>query len=84
MSDSIYYVLGGLLALYTVSAFLFLVMDNRSPQSTFAWLFLLYIFPPGGMLIYLLFGRGRHAFSDEARLMKQFVGGDLSQPLASW
>ncbi len=84
MSDSIYYVLGGLLALYTVSAFLFLVMDNRSPQSTFAWLFLLYIFPPGGMLIYLLFGRGRHAFSNEARLMKQFVGGDLSQPLASW
>ncbi len=81
---TIYTILGGLLALYAIGAYVFLVIDNRSPQSTFAWLFLFYIFPLGGVLIYVLFGRGRHAFSDENKLLKQIIGGDLSKPPAFW
>ncbi|MCI0643400.1 MAG: cardiolipin synthase [Chloroflexi bacterium] len=83
-TTTIYYLLAGLLALYALGAYIFLVIDNRSPQSTFAWLFLFYIFPLGGIVIYALFGRGHHAFSDESKLLKQIVGGDLSQPLAPW
>jgi cardiolipin synthase len=71
-------------ALYVIAAYVFLVIDNRSPQSTFAWLFLFYILPLGGMLIYLLFGRGRHAFSDENKLLKQVIGDELSKPLVPW
>ena len=36
----------------------FLVLENRSPQSTFAWLFLMLGFPIGGLVLYTLFGRG--------------------------
>jgi cardiolipin synthase len=55
---------------YAVSVAIFLVLENRTPQSTFAWLFLLLIFPFGGLTIYFMFGRNRHAFSNERRLVK--------------
>jgi cardiolipin synthase len=57
-----------LLGAYTLSVAIFLLLENRSPQSTFAWLFLLLAFPLGGLVIYVLFGRGRHAFSRERGL----------------
>ena len=50
---------------YALVVAAFLILENRSPQSTFAWLFLLVVFPVGGLLIYLMFGRSRHAFSGE-------------------
>ena len=51
-----------LAGLYALSIAVFLIRENRSPQSTFAWLFLLLLFPIGGLLIYMLFGRGWKAF----------------------
>ena len=83
-TTTIYFILSGLAGLYVIAAYVFLVIDNRSPQSTFAWLFLFYIFPLGGILIYTLFGRDRHAFSDENKLLKQVITDDLSQPLTPW
>lgn len=77
----IYTILGGLLVLYIIGAYIFLVIDNRSPQSTFAWLFLFYIFPLGGVLIYVLFGRSRYSFSDENKLLKQVVEDNPNSPL---
>jgi cardiolipin synthase len=59
---------------YALSVGAFLILENRSPQSTFAWLFLLLIFPFGGLIIYVMFGRGRHAFSRERSLMKVMAG----------
>jgi cardiolipin synthase len=56
-------VLTAVVSLYALSIAVFLVLENRSPQSTFAWLFLLVLFPLGGLIIYAMFGRGRHAFS---------------------
>src|SRR5688500_9939220 len=56
-------VLSVLVGAYAVSVGTFLLLENRSPQSTFAWLFLFLVFPIGGLVIYALFGRSRHAFS---------------------
>ena len=55
---------------YVLSVTAFLALQNRSPQSTFAWVLLFVLFPPGALLTYIMFGRGRHAFSREATTAK--------------
>ncbi len=71
-------VLTTLVGLYAFGVAVFLILDNRSPQSTFAWLFLLLAFPMGGLVIYMMFGRGRHAFSREKRLTNLLEGTTLA------
>ena len=65
--------------LYSISVVIFIIMENRSPQSTFAWMLLFLIFPVGGLTIYLLFGRDWKAFSRANRLVRQELGGDLER-----
>lgn len=65
------------LGLYALTVAAFLVLENRSPQSTFAWLFLLLVFPVGGLIVYALFGRSWHAFSRERALTKLVEGSTL-------
>src|SRR4029434_8491647 len=48
----------------------FLALQNRSPQSTFAWVLLFVLLPPAAFLTYIMFGRGRHAFSRELTVTK--------------
>jgi cardiolipin synthase len=72
-------VLTGAVGLYALSVAIFLILENRSPQSTFAWLFLLLVFPFGGLIIYVLFGRDRHAFSRQKGLTKQLEGTALAR-----
>ena len=51
-----------------------MALQNRSPQSTFAWVLLFVLFPPGALLTYIMFGRGRYAFSRQrttAKLLEQ-------------
>src|SRR5215203_2886817 len=67
-------VLTTLVGTYAITVAVFLILENRSPQSTFAWLFLLILVPLGGIAIYALFGRGRHAFS-RARVLRSLVQG---------
>jgi len=62
-----------LFAIYIVIVAGIILLDNRSPQSTFAWLFLMLTFPILGFFIYILFGRGYKAFSRENRLER--IGG---------
>lgn len=71
--------LTGIVGLYALAVAVFLILENRSPQSTFAWLFLLLIFPIGGVAIYVLFGRGRHAFSRQKGLTKLLEGTSLAR-----
>jgi len=52
-----------------------IVLDNRTPQSTFAWLFLMLTLPFLGFVVYILFGRNYKAFSNEDKLARM---GDLS------
>lgn len=71
-----------LLSTYVLTTSFFLILQNRSPQSTFAWLFLLLVFPVGGLLIYVMFGRGRRAFSRERNLAKLLEGTTVADRVA--
>jgi len=66
--------------LYVAAVAVFILLDNRSPQSTFAWLFLLITLPGIGLLIYIFFGRGRHVFTGRD-LSRQIIGTELNQAL---
>jgi hypothetical protein len=65
------------IVIYIIGVIIFILLDNRSPQSTFAWLFLMLTFPFLGFLIYVLFGRNYKAFSNETKLARL---GKLSSP----
>ena len=66
-----------LVILYAVSIGIFLILENRSPQSTFAWLFILLLVPPAGLILYAMFGRSWHAFSRKGSL-RRLMRGDLA------
>jgi cardiolipin synthase A/B len=70
------------IAAYALSVAIFLILENRSPQSTFAWLFLLLVLPLGGLLLYLFFGRSRHAFSHRGVLKRLLEGTTLAERAA--
>lgn len=70
-------VLTVLVGVYAAVIAVFLVLENRSPQSTFAWLFLMLGFPLGGLIIYTLFGRGWKAFSRKNQLHTLIEGTSL-------
>lgn len=67
-----------LIVLYAVSIGIFLIMENRSPHSTMAWLFILLLVPPVGLLLYAMFGRSWHAFSRKRELRK-LMHGELAE-----
>jgi len=61
------------LGVYGLAASVFLIAENRRPQATLAWI-LVFFFAPGiGLVIYILFGRDRKAFSRESRLLRQEI-----------
>jgi cardiolipin synthase len=68
-------------ALYTLASAIFIILENRSPSSTFAWLFLFVTVPIFGVLVYMFVGRSWHAFALEQRLNRQEFGTGLSEPL---
>jgi cardiolipin synthase len=68
---------------YALAIAVFLILENRSPQSTFAWLFLLLVFPFGGLIIYMLVGRNRHAFSRKHTIAKLLEGTTLAERSAA-
>jgi cardiolipin synthase len=75
-------IVAAVFAVYTLSVSLFLVLENRSPQSTFAWLLLFVAVPIVGVLIYFFFGgRGPRAFSQQDDLIKHGLGGGLYQAI---
>ena len=65
------------IAVYAALIAVFLVLENRTPSSTFAWLFLMLGFPGGGLIIYTLFGRGWKAFSRKNQLHTLIEGTSL-------
>jgi cardiolipin synthase len=60
-----------LLAVYALVVSVFLLMENRRPQSTLAWMLVLFFAPGIGLLIYLFFGRDNKAFSKQKKLLMQ-------------
>lgn len=60
--------------LYGIIMAVYVVLENRHPQSTYAWLMTLLLFPIGGLLLYYFVGRGWRAFSRENELIRQALG----------
>lgn len=59
------------IGLYAIVTGIFLISENRRPQSTLAWM-LAFVFAPGiGVVLYILFGRNRKAFAGRNRIMTQ-------------
>jgi cardiolipin synthase len=75
--DTLLMIASAVVAVYIVIATIFIIMENRTPQSTFAWLFLFLTLPLVGVIIYIFFGRGRHAFSQETHLARQEMGSEI-------
>ena len=63
-------ILNLLFVIYIIIVVGVIVLDNRTPKSTFAWLFLMITFPVLGFIIYIMFGRSYKAFSNEAKLAR--------------
>jgi cardiolipin synthase len=80
--SSVSAVLTGTLALYALVATSFIILENRRPQATLAWM-LVFFFAPGiGLLVYIFFGRDRKAFSRRSRLLMQDLEAN-ARPLLS-
>lgn len=67
---------------YIGAASLFMILQNRRPQATFAWIFSFIVLPAVGPLIYLLFGRDLKGFSRAKRLARQGPRSELAPSLA--
>lgn len=75
-------IFSALYIVYVIAAFIFLIMDRRSPQSTFAWMFLVVAFPILGLIIYIMTGRSWRAFSRENYYVRRDVGPKVRALLA--
>ena len=71
------------ITIYVFVVMVIIVMDNRPPQSVFAWLFLLLAFPVIGVIIYLFFGRGHRAFTSDEKLAHNAMAGEV-ESVAGW
>jgi cardiolipin synthase len=78
MSPVLYWVA----ALYLAATTIFIVLENRRPQSTFAWMLLFLSFPVFGVIIYLLFGRNRRVFGRQRKLVRQNLLDHIASLLA--
>jgi len=63
--------LGWFFAAYALLTGVYIVLENRRPQATLAWMLLFLGLPGIGLVIYFLFGRDRKAFSREHKLARQ-------------
>lgn len=72
---------GVILFLYVIAAAIYIIMENRTPQSTFAWLFVFIAFPLIGIIVYHFFGHGWRAFSQEKKIARQELGSELLRDL---
>jgi len=71
------------LALYALVTGVFLISENRRPQSTLAWMLVLFFAPGFGLLVYFLFGRDQKAFSNQSKLLNQDLQTDAIPLLSS-
>ena len=70
-----------LFVLYLIAVAFFLVLENRRPQSTYAWLLAFVAFPVIGFLLYVFLGRGWKLFSQEKKLARNAIGDEFAKTL---
>lgn len=66
---------------YALGVVVFLVMDRRTAQSTFAWLLFMLALPIVGLVIYVMTGRSWRAFSREMLYVRKDIGGEVLSTL---
>ena len=71
-----------LLTFYALVMSIFVIRENRRPQSTLAWMLVLFFAPGIGLVIYLFFGRDGKAFSKRSKLLMQDLEAN-ARPLLS-
>ncbi len=76
------YVVWLIYTVYLVAASVFIVMDNREPSDTFAWILSFLALPVIGLVLYFFFGRNTEILSQKQRLVQQEIGTALTQQLA--
>jgi hypothetical protein len=79
----IYTILSIAITIYVVCVAIFIIRENRSPQSTYGWLLAFVAFPVIGLLVYYFLGRGSKTFSQETRMTHEVVDGDFKRMLQS-
>jgi cardiolipin synthase len=67
---------------YLVGTAFFLILQNRRPQGTLAWMLSFAVLPALGPILYLLFGRDRKGFSRARTLARQGPRSELAPSLA--
>ncbi|WP_414476016.1 cardiolipin synthase [Microvirga sp. M2] len=67
--------IGWFFAAYALLTGIFILLENRRPQATLAWILLFLTLPIIGLGIYVLFGRDRKAFSRQSKLARQNLHG---------
>ena len=70
--------------IFLVITAIYLLLDNREPSSTIAWLILFILFPVMGFIVYIFFGRSWRRTRTKGQLVHQFIEGhlvDRLQPL---
>src|SRR5215212_10437738 len=67
--------LGWFFAGYALLTGIFILLENRRPQATLAWMLLFLTLPGIGLAVYALFGRDRKAFSRQRKLARQNLQG---------
>ena len=80
--SEIFTILAALLGLYALVMSVFVIAENRRPQSTLAWMLVLFFAPGIGLLFYLFFGRDNKAFSKRSKLLMQDLQAN-ARPLLS-
>lgn len=65
-----------------LGAAIFVIAENRRPQTTLAWLLAFWAFPGIGILAYIFFGRDWKAFSKQRRFLKQDLGATVQTILS--
>jgi cardiolipin synthase len=68
-----------LIVIYAIIVAVFMVLENKSPQMTIAWIFAFLLLPILGPVAYFLFGRDYRAFSRKNKLLRQELNEKLSK-----
>ena len=69
------------LAIFLIVIALYLISENRKPESTYAWLLAFIFLPVVGFLLYIFAGRGWKAFSREKKLAHLALGEEFKKTL---
>jgi cardiolipin synthase len=76
-------IIGWLFAGYAMITGIYIMLENRRPQGTLAWMLLFLGLPGLGLVIYLLFGRNWKAFSRDSQLARQNLQANAAPLLGS-